>query len=166
MENSGMKCIFASQAFSKPSPSASSICCREGAGVFNQEYFEATLGRPVAEQSGDIALQVEAGGAIVGTPNDAIQAIERLQDLSGGYGGLLGMAHEWAPREKIHKSFEFFSRYVMPKFQGQLAPVADSQQWVADNKHSIFGTTPKAMERAFKDAGKEISPELAEQLQR
>ena len=140
--------------------------CRQGARTWNQEYFEQTLGRPVAEQSEDIALQVEAGGAIVGTPDDAIEAIERLQDLSGGFGGLLALAHEWAPRDKIHKSFELFARYVMPKFQGQLDPIEDSQQWVADNKNSIFGTTPKAMERAFNDAGVEITPEIAEQMHR
>lgn len=140
--------------------------CRQGARTFNQEYFEQTLGRPVAEQSEDIALQVEAGGAVVGTPDDAIEAIERLQDLSGGFGGLLGLAHEWAPRDKIHKSFELFARYVMPKFQGQLDAIEDSQQWVADNKNSIFGTMPKAMERAFNDAGVEITPEIAEQMHR
>ncbi len=140
--------------------------CRQGARIFNQEYFEQTLGRPVAEQSEDIALQVEAGGAIVGTPDDAIEAIERLQDLTGGFGGLLGLAHEWAPRDKIHKSFELFARYVMPKFQGQLAAIEDSQRWVAGNKNSIFGTTPKAMERAFNDAGVEITPEIAEQMHR
>ena len=89
-----------------------------------------------------------------------------MQDLSGGFGGLLGLAHEWAPQDKIHKSFELFARYVMPKFQGQLDSVADSQQWVADNKGSIFGTTPKAMERAFNDAGVEITPEMAEQMHR
>ena len=140
--------------------------CRQGARIFNQEYFEQTLGRPVAEQSEDIALQVEAGGASVGTPDDAIEAIERLQDLTGGFGGLLGLAHEWAPRDKIHKSFELFARYVMPKFQGQLAAIEDSQRWVAGNKNSIFGTTPKAMERAFNDAGVEITPEIAEQMHR
>jgi limonene 1,2-monooxygenase len=140
--------------------------CREGARIFNQDYFEGTLGRPPTPESEDIALQVKAGGAIVGTPQDAIDHIEKLQDLSGGFGGLLGLAHEWAPREKINKSFELFARYVMPKFQGQLTPISDSQEWVAENKGTIFGTTPAAMVRAFKDAGKEIPEELAKQMQR
>jgi len=140
--------------------------CQAGARVFTEAYIEGTLGRPPTPDSGDIAAQVKAGGAIVGTPQDAIDAIERLQDLSGGFGGLLGLAHEWAPRDKIHKSFELFARYVMPKFQGQLAPIAESQEWVAENKGTIFGTTPDAMVRAFKDAGKEIPEELAKQMQR
>jgi limonene 1,2-monooxygenase len=140
--------------------------CRAGARSFNQDYFEDTLGRPPMPESEDIALQVKAGGAIVGTPDDAIEAIERLQDLSGGFGGLMFMAHEWVSREKIHKSYELMARYVMPKFQGQLAPIVDSQQWVANNRETIFGTTPAAMLKAFADAGKEIPPEMAERMQR
>ncbi len=140
--------------------------CRAGAREFYQEYFEGTLGRPPAVESEDIAHEVKAGGAIVGTPDDAIAAIERLQDLSGGFGGFLCQAHEWAPREKVHKSFELFAQYVMPKFQGQLEPIVDSQQWTAANPDSIFGNNPKAMERAFKDAGREIPPEVAKNLQR
>ncbi len=140
--------------------------CREGARVFNQEYFEGTLGRPATPEAADIALQVKAGAAIVGTPDDAIEAIERLQEASGGFGGLLGLAHEWAPQDKVHKSFELFARYVMPKFQGQLAPTDDSQKWVAENRTTIFGTMPAAMVKAFKDAGKEIPQEMAEQMRR
>ncbi len=89
-----------------------------------------------------------------------------MQELSGGFGGFLCMAHEWAPREKIHKSFELFARYVMPKFQGQLDPTADSQAWVAGHKTDIFGTAPAVVQRAFKDAGKEIPQEVAERMQR
>ena len=40
---------------------------------------------------------VEAGAWVVGTPDDAIAAIERLQERSGGFGGLMVAGHEWAP---------------------------------------------------------------------
>ena len=89
-----------------------------------------------------------------------------MQEASGGFGGFLGLAHEWAPQDKVHKSFELFARYVMPKFQGQLAPTDDSQKWVAENRSTIFSTMPAAMVKAFKDAGKEIPQEMAEQMRR
>ena len=39
---------------------------------------------------------VELGAWVIGTPDDAIAAIERLQERSGGFGGLLVVGHEWA----------------------------------------------------------------------
>jgi len=59
--------------------------------------------------------------AIVGTPDDAIAEIERMQAGSGGFGVVMFMAHDWADWEATQKSYELFARYVMPHFQGQLA---------------------------------------------
>src|SRR6185312_45772 len=35
-------------------------------------------------------IAVERGGAIIGTPQDAIEDIERMLEASGGFGGFLG----------------------------------------------------------------------------
>ena len=69
---------------------------------------------------------VEAGRWVVGTPDDLIAAIERLQERSGGFGGLMVTATEWAPREKVLRSYELLARYVMPRFQGSLAGIEAS----------------------------------------
>ena len=64
----------------------------EGNQQFNKDYFENTLGRPADPSvKPDVASQVERGGAIVGTPDDAIAAIERMQQMRGGFGALLGL---------------------------------------------------------------------------
>jgi alkanesulfonate monooxygenase SsuD/methylene tetrahydromethanopterin reductase-like flavin-dependent oxidoreductase (luciferase family) len=55
---------------------------------------------------------------IIGTPDDAIAQIERMQSEAGGFGGLLLSTHEWANTEKLRRSYEFFARYVMPHFRG------------------------------------------------
>ena len=61
----------------------------EGSLQWNKEYFENTLGRPADPNvPGDIQSTVERGGAIVGTPDDAIQAIKNMQEMSGGFGCL------------------------------------------------------------------------------
>ncbi len=44
----------------------------------------------------EVEAMVARGGAIVGTPEDAIAAIERIINIAGGF---LGLAHEWAPRQ-------------------------------------------------------------------
>ena len=77
---------------------------RLGGGRFHREYFEETLGRtsettPPLEEI--IDAQVEDGSWVIGTPDDCIEAIERLDARSGGFGGFLVQAQEWAPRDKV-----------------------------------------------------------------
>ncbi len=123
------------------------------------EYFENTLGRPHS----DVPFEkiVENDGVIVGSPDDAVAAIERFQEASGGFGGLLFVAHEWASREKTLKSYELFARYVMPRFQNVLPSIEASNRFVSENRRAIFAPSLTAIANAFKDAGREIPPELA-----
>jgi hypothetical protein len=55
---------------------------------------------------------------IVGTPDDAIAQIERMQAETGGFGGLMVTTHEWTATDKLRRSYELFARYVMPHFRG------------------------------------------------
>lgn len=128
---------------------------RAGHMLYSKSYFEETLGRPAGPEEGLLERTIERGGAIVGTPDDAIEAIERLQEMSGGFGGLLGLAHEWAPTEKIHKSFELWARYVAPRFQGQTR-AKENRDWVAENRSTIFAENQQAIAKAFADAGVEM----------
>jgi limonene 1,2-monooxygenase len=80
---------------------------------FQDEYFGNTLGRTFEfpgkpEEFAEVMSQT--GGAIIGTPDDAIEAIGRIWEMTGGFGGLLGLAHEWAPAEKLRRSYELFAR--------------------------------------------------------
>ncbi len=122
------------------------------------EYFEGTLGRPHAEVP--IDKVIDSDGALIGSPDDVAAAIERLQVASGGFGGVLFVAHEWATREKTLKSYELFARYVMPRFQNVLPSVHESQQFVSTNRREIFKPSLAAIANAFHDAGKEIPAEL------
>ncbi|MGI8552453.1 MAG: LLM class flavin-dependent oxidoreductase, partial [Dehalococcoidia bacterium] len=130
----------------------------EGLHAWSYEYFHRTLGRPKSEVT--LEQIIAADGMIVGTPDDAIAVIERLQEASGGFGGLLGQAHEWATREKTLKSYELFARYVMPHFQGTLAPPQSSQDWVQTDLKKIGARYADAIYGAFRDAGREIPEEL------
>ena len=127
-------------------------------------YFRGTLGQPPGPESLDELIK--AGGAIVGTPEDAIEAIEQLQQRSGGFGAFLGRAHEWASREATMRSFELFARYVMPRFQNVLPAVEGSNHWVAENRRTIFSPSQAAIVKAFSDAGKELPEELRSRMLR
>jgi limonene 1,2-monooxygenase len=127
-------------------------------------YFEETLGRPPGRSDDPLRDGVRMGTTLVGSPDLVIQGIQRLQELSrGGFGGLLFRANEWATREETLKSYELFARYVMPRFQGSLATIADSNQWCRDNRRTIFGPNVQAIRKAFTDAGREVPTEFIAQ---
>ncbi len=126
---------------------------RDGALSWNADYFVGTLGRPSSGQD-DLESMMARGGAIVGTPDDAIEAIENILEQSGGFGGFLGLAHEWASlREETWRSYELWARHVAPHFQNQLGRPKESQQFVAGHGRDIFGPPGEAVKRAFDDAG-------------
>ncbi len=130
---------------------------RAGAAAYLLDYAEAITGRarPVPGPADRIVDQmVEAGSWVVGTPDDAVAAIERLQERSGGFGGLMVWANEWAPRHKVRRSYELMARHVMPRFQGSLDGIASSNA-VARARAAITGEQRTAAvekaQRAYED---------------
>jgi len=123
-------------------------------------YFEETLGRPPGRSDDPLREGVAMGTTLVGSPETVVRGIERLQGYSGGgFGGLLFRAHEWANREQTLRSYELFARYVMPRFQGALDTIEDSNRWARENRKTIFGPNVEAVRRAFTDAGREVPQE-------
>ena len=112
--------------------------------------------------AGTLEEQAEKGTMLIGSPDQVAQSIENIIERSGGVGGILALAHEWASTEATNRSFELFARYVAPRFQGQLDAIVGSRDWVEGNLRAVFGANPAAMERAFSDAGKPLPPALAE----
>ena len=124
-------------------------------------YFEDTLGRPPGRHQDPLREGVRQGTTLVGTPETVIKGIERLVELSqGGFGGVLFRAHEWATREETLRSYELFARYVMPRFQGSLATIVDSNEWCRQNRRTIFGPNVDAIRQAYRDAGREVPAEF------
>jgi len=117
------------------------------------DYFQRVAALPVAVDATSHAEQVEAlnatGLAVIGTPDDAIAQIQRLTEQSGGFGTYLLMAHEWADRRETLRSFELFSRYVMPVFQRSAATLVASRDWAADNRPEFIGAAAAAVVSAI-----------------
>jgi limonene 1,2-monooxygenase len=125
----------------------------EGMKAWNNEYFVNTLGAPFRTEveSGRQLAEDGAFGMFVGTPDNAIAGIRRLQELSGGFGCFLGLAHEWASREKTLHSYELFARYVMPAFQDSLTWLDRSAGWTRENKARLAGAGQQAVVKAIQD---------------
>ena len=129
----------------------------EGVLAWNNEYYVNTLGAPMrmpAKDGREMAENLIAFGAFIGTPDDAIEGIQKLLDVSGGFGGMLGLAHDWADRQKTLRSFELFARYVAPRFQDTLTWTDRSQAWTSTNKEELMTGAKTAVFKAIGDAGK------------
>ena len=102
----------------------------------------------------------ERGSAIIGTPDDAVAAVERLLERSGGLGGILSLGHEWASNEATLRSYELWARYVAPRFQGQIDVLEANRDFIEGRQGAVFGPGMKAYAKAFADAGKEVPEAL------
>jgi limonene 1,2-monooxygenase len=116
-----------------------------GAGLmhWHNEYTVGTLMRPGAElfKSPDHAVDqtafVEGAASVIGTPDDLIAAIRKLHDSAGGFGVVLGFAHDWANRENTARSWDLVARYVIPEINGLLEGYRTSRQYVVEHRESF-----------------------------
>jgi limonene 1,2-monooxygenase len=123
---------------------------RLGSGREVTEYFGRTLGHPVPDVPANqiVDFMVERNQWLVGTPEDCIAGIERLQEMSGGFGGFLIRVEDWATREKTLHSYELFARYVMPCFQGSLTGIQVSNVWASERKEALQANRIAGLKRA------------------
>jgi limonene 1,2-monooxygenase len=114
------------------------------------EYFSATLGHPIPDVPANqiVDFMVERHQWMIGTPEDCIAGIERLQESSGGFGGFMVRVEDWATREKTLHSYELLARYVMPRFQGSLAGIQASNQWASERKEALQANRMAGLKRA------------------
>jgi limonene 1,2-monooxygenase len=106
---------------------------------------------PVPDDVGDVTEFLLANqGAVIGTAGDAIEAIERAQAGSGGFGVVLLMAHDWADWDATRRSHELFARHVIPHFRGNLDGRRTSYDF---SKARLPGLMPSA-QQGLDDANK------------
>ncbi len=123
-------------------------------------YFKDVAALPVAPEGSDpAAALVESGLAVIGTPDDAIAQLKRLEEESGGFGAFLHMAHNWANWEDTMHSYRLFARYVAPAFRNRNASRHDSYGWAA-SRHGEF------MHKVEQAIGAEFEKDLQEKDQK
>ncbi len=115
---------------------------KDGLYRWHNEYTVGTLMRPGAEpySSPEAAVEeasAEGSGSIIGTPDDLIKSIREMSALTGGFGTVIGFAHDWANREATLRSWEMVARYVIPEVNGMLDGYRESQRYVIENRDSF-----------------------------
>jgi limonene 1,2-monooxygenase len=126
----------------------------DGLYRWHNEYNVWTLGRPGAthvEDKWDLMERTAGGGAtaggtsVIGTPDQLVAAIHRMQEITGGFGVVMGFAHDWANPENTMRSWDLFARYVVPEVRGLTAGLRESQQFLHDHQAELMGGAGRAI---------------------
>jgi limonene 1,2-monooxygenase len=109
-------------------------------------YFKVN---PVAAQEipgeGDLVDRlIRSRRAVIGTPDDAIAQIARLEEKQGHFGAFLQLAHNWADFAATKQSYELFARYVLPKFNDANRARTASLDWTVAHRDELGGAAVSA----------------------
>ncbi len=103
------------------------------------DYFAGITGNIAGRQTGSVEDAIKAGVIVVGTPDDAIEQIRRLQKKQGEFGCFLQLAHNWANFENTKKSYELWMRHVTPVINNANIAREEAFAWARDNKEKFIG---------------------------
>jgi limonene 1,2-monooxygenase len=123
---------------------------REGLLRHHNHYVVGTLQRPGAKPFGDPDEAVDktafsdGSAATIGTPDDLVERIKSVLEVSGGFGTIVGFVHDWANPENTMRSWDMVARYVVPEINGYLAGLRQSQHFVATNR-GVFDRAKEAI---------------------
>ena len=99
----------------------------------------------------DIDALIASRIATIGTPDDLVAQIERLERQSGGFGVFLDMAHNWADFAATRRSYELIARYVMPRFDGRAGRQEDAWRRAMAKKPELAERRQAGIDRAIRD---------------
>jgi limonene 1,2-monooxygenase len=126
----------------------------DGLHRWHNEYNVHILGRPGAEwveSPWELLEQVAdrgsagAGAAVIGTPDELIAAIRHLYELTGGFGVVLGFAHDWADREATARSWDLVARYVIPELNGHVQRLRASADYLHEHQAELMAGASAAV---------------------
>lgn len=122
---------------------------RKGFAITQRYFINQTA--HIAASPLDISLEqmVESGEVIVGTPDDAVAQIRRLEAKIPDFGTLLLFDKNWASTEHKKRSLELLMRYVLPEINGTNDSRQRSFDWQGEHAQEYFETMQQATQRAF-----------------
>ena len=132
-----------------------------GGGAGFVPLANAVDGEPDTPQ-GFVRRYADAGGVVIGTPDDAIEYIEGLVEQSGGFGTFLMLGHDWASPARTLNSYRLIAEKVIPHFQGQLASPRASHDWATANRGKLFSRSIQAIGNAITSHVEEKEKDAAE----
>jgi limonene 1,2-monooxygenase len=135
----------------------------DGLHWWHNEYSVRVLGRAGAvrvEDKHELLAQVTGargsgvGSAVIGTPDELVTFIRELQKVTGGFGVVIGFAHDWAKPEAMLRSWDLFARYVIPELNGYTRNQKASADYVADHQKELMAARAESIRATVKGNAK------------
>lgn len=104
---------------------------------------------------------IERQEIVVGTPDDAVAQIRRLEEKVPDFGCLLLLEKNWAAPADNRRSLEMFARYVLPEINGDNLARRRSFDWCREKRDGFIETIMTANQKAFAKHAAESSEEAA-----
>ncbi|SNS79170.1 limonene 1,2-monooxygenase [Sphingomonas laterariae] len=92
---------------------------------------------------------IERQEIVVGTPDDAVAQIRRLEQKVPDFGCLLLLEKNWAAPADLKRSLEMFARYVLPEVNGDNVARTRSFDWCREQRDGFIETIMTANQKAF-----------------
>lgn len=110
---------------------------------WHNDYNVGTLMRPGLDPLSSTAEAIafysdsESAAGIIGTPDELIERIRMMYEVTGGFGVVMGFVNDWADPEATFRSWDLLARHVIPEVNGHLAPMRASNVFVRENRQSF-----------------------------
>jgi len=104
---------------------------------------------------------IESNEIVVGTPDDAIEQVRRLEKKVPDFGCLLILEKNWAEVADRNRSLEMLARYVLPAINGDNRARQTSFDWCRTERDGFIETVMGANQRAFEKHAAEKARETA-----
>ena len=116
------------------------------------DYLQHTAAAPQIQVTGNdfdeyIDWARGTGAAVIGTPDDAIEHIEAIVELSnGGFGNYLLFDHNWARFETKKRHYELFAEHVIPHFKATTVRMQRSEAALREIREPLVEAQSAAIE--------------------
>lgn len=128
---------------------------RHGFAVTQRYFVNQTAHLAASPMDVTLEQMIETGEIVVGTPDDAVAQIRRLEEKIPDFGTLLLFDKNWAGTEDKKRSLELLMRYVLPEINGTNVSRQRSFDWQGEHAQEYFDTMQQATQRAFEKHARE-----------
>ncbi|MCB2050602.1 MAG: LLM class flavin-dependent oxidoreductase, partial [Novosphingobium sp.] len=110
-------------------------------------YMSKVAALPLAPPAGTDPVEfiISTGFGVIGTPDDFVAQMERLNEQSGGFGCFLNLDSHWADWAETKRSYELIGRYAIPKINKLNAARERSEAFLRDNHERFHGELTSAV---------------------
>ncbi len=122
---------------------------REGYEIYRNYLLNQSAHLPTSPAHFTLEQLIEREEAVVGTPDDAIAQIRRLEAKVPGFGVLLLFDRNWANTENKKRSLEMIMRYVLPAINGENVNRLKSFEMLYQKREEFVSLVMQGTKRAF-----------------